>query len=226
MRRAALATLVLALGCASAPVPEPDTAIVWGYVRLVPKAGAGQAGDAYGDRRVRKAEQTDYSQPGYAVTYLDSRAAPPPPTLALSIEPGARSDEFRPALAAAAAGLPIAISNHTQRVQIASAPMEGWLAEIAPGETAVITPQASGELAVHLLGAQAAPALVWVAPGAFAVAGTSGRYELHGLEPGNVAVRAWHPRLPPSAPEVVTLARGAVHRLDIEIGVDHGETTR
>ncbi len=226
MGRASLAALLLALGCASAPSAEPGSAVLWGYVQLVPKAGVDPAHDDYSDRRVRDAKRIDYSQTGYAIAYVERPPAEPATPLQLVIEPGPRGPELRPALGAVLASQRIAIENRSAKTQIVSAPGASWLAAVAPGEAAEIAPAELGELAIHVLGADAAPALVWVSPGAFAVAGAGGRYELRGLAPGSFAVRAWHPRLPPSAAHAVELGGGQVVRLDLEIGVDRREVAQ
>ena len=100
-----------------------------------------------------------------------------------------------------------------------SAPLAGFVRELAPGESVTLTPPQVGELEIHTLDTRAAAALVWVAPGAFAVADAAGRYELRGLPPGRIDVHAWHPRLPPSGAHPLEARAGEVTRLDLEIGV-------
>lgn len=226
VRTAPLATLLLSLACAAAPPVEPGRAALWGTVRLIPKAGATSSADAYSDRRVRGAELADYSQTGYAVVYVDSAAGGAPARLELSIEASGNGAALRPALAAALVGRAIAISNRTPQTQVVSAPAAAWLVELAPGERVEFLAGKSGELGIHVLGAERGSALVWVSPGSFAIAGAGGRYELRNLPPGPVAVRAWHPRLPPTAASAIELRAGEVARLDLEIGVDRRELTR
>jgi hypothetical protein len=113
--------------------------------------------------------------------------------------------------------------NRTSEVRIVSAPAAGFVRSLAPGEAVHVAAAEAGELELHALGGQAAPAVVFVAPGAFAEAGADGRYELRGLAPGAVQIRAWHPRLPVSVARRVEVAAGQALELDLEIGVDHAE---
>ncbi len=226
MRRALLAACLALAGCASAPSADPETAVLWGYVRLIPKSGAEQVASSYGDRRVSSAERTDYSQVGFSVAYVETASAGPPAPVALAIEAGDHGLELKPAHAALRASGRVLVTNHSDRMQVVSAPAASWLRELQPGETSALELDAPGEVAVHLLGGDALPASIWVSPGDFTVVEPSGRYELHGIAPGAVAVRAWHPRLPPSAPHALELAPGQVARLDLEIGVDRREVAQ
>ena len=72
MRRNAWLACALALACAGAPEADPGRALVFGSVRLVPKAGAELAPAAYGDRRLRDVERVDYQQPGFSVVFADA----------------------------------------------------------------------------------------------------------------------------------------------------------
>jgi hypothetical protein len=227
MRRALLAAWLALAGCASAPSADPSSGVLWGYVRLIPKSGTEQlASGSYGDRRVSGAERTDYSQVGFAVAYVETASPQAPAPVSLAIEPGLHGPELRPAHAAVRASGRVLVVNHTDHMQVVSAPLASWLRELQPGETGELALDAPGEIAVHLLGADALPTSIWVSPGDFAVVEPSGRYELRGISPGPVAVRAWHPRLPPSAPHALALAPGQVARLDLEIGVDRREVAQ
>lgn len=223
MRLALAAALACVFACAAgAPAPDLEHAAVWGYVKLVPKDGAAAAGDGYADRRLRDAARVDYSHPSFAVVYT-AGDAPAARSQTLAFVETPRGLRWLPARLAMGAADELVIVNRSARPQIVSAPEAGWLKQLAPGERTALHPSQRGELEIHLLGTDAAPALVWVAPGAYAAADAAGRYELRGLAPGAVRLRAWHPRLPPSAVREVTLAAGERVRVDLEIGVDRGE---
>ncbi|HEY8120985.1 MAG TPA: carboxypeptidase-like regulatory domain-containing protein [Myxococcota bacterium] len=222
MRHVLIASLAFALGCAAPAPPPGGQAAIWGYVRLVPKQGASGGGDAYADRRVRDAARFDYTHPKFAVVFAPGSAAPAQPAVSLALAGGGSGTAWRPAHAALALGSALAITNATNAPQVVSAPLAGFLRELAPGESASLTPAQAGELEIHALGASAEPALLWVSPGAFAVADSAGRYELRGLAPGEARIQAWHPRLPPSGAHAITLHAGELTRLDLELGVDRG----
>jgi hypothetical protein len=224
--RLARLACVLLLACAGAPRAEPGTALVFGSVRLVPKAGAERAPASYGDRRLRDVARVDYQHPGFSVVFADAAGAPAAAALApaaLALEARAGRVRFAPAVAATDLAHGVAVSNRSGETRIVSAPAAGFVEALAPGETAQIAPSEAGELELHVLGVSAAPAVVFVAPGAFAQVGADGRYELRGLAPGAREIRAWHPRLPVSGARRVDVAAGAAFELDLEIGVDLAE---
>ncbi len=221
---ALLVSVSLAFGCATAPDADPDSTVLWGRLRLVPKSGSQASGGGYGDRRVADVKRVDYSQIQFAVVYVPSarNAAPEPAELViLGSEAGAR---IHPHYAAASPAAGIRVTNATSSSQIVSVPGAARLARLAAGESVLIPGLSPGETSIHLLGMPedeaTAPAQVWVCEGVMAVVESSGRYVLRGLDPGQHQVRAWHPRLPPSAVHAVELSRGAVLRLDLEIGLD------
>jgi hypothetical protein len=223
MARLALAACLLALACASAPAPEPGRAVVFGSVELVPKRGVPEAA-GYGDRRLRDVPRFDYLQPRFAVVFADAPPASAPAPAALVIEPREHGGvRFQPAYGVTGLAAGISIENRSAETRVVSAPEADFVARLAPGETAHVAPGAAGELEIHLLGERAAPAIVFVAAGAFAPVGADGRYALRGLAPGSREIRAWHPRLPPSAPHRVEVAAGEAVRLDLAIGVDLSE---
>jgi hypothetical protein len=224
MHRKAWLVCALALACAGVPHADPDTGLVFGSVRLVPKAGAERAGASYGDRRLRDVERVDYQQTGFSLVFADAAGAGAkvaPAALALEARSG--RVRFAPAYAATDLGGGVDVTNASGEAQIVSAPAAGFVQSVAPGATVHVAPAEAGELELHVLGADAAPAVVFVAPGAFAQVGADGRYELRGLAPGAVEIRAWHPRLPVSASQRVMLAAGQALELDLEIGVDRAE---
>jgi hypothetical protein len=219
-----IAIALLLAGCASQPPADPNAAAVWGYVRLAPKSGAAQGGDSYADRRVRNVARFDYAHPKFAVVYAPGTRGQSAGTAALAlVDDGRGGARWEPALAALALGERLLLVNRSAQPQVVSAPLATFVGELAPGETVALSPPTGGELEIHALGAPARVALVWVAPGAFAVADAAGRYELRGLPPGPVDIRAWHPRLPPSGAHPLEARAGEVMRLDLEIGVDQME---
>lgn len=224
MRRMAWLACGLGLACAGAPPQaDPGSALVYGSVRLVPKAGAETAPASYGDRRLRDAERVDYQQPGFSVVFAEASGAGSGAAAAIALEERAGRVRFAPAVAATDLAHGVTITNATAAPHIVSAPEAGFVQSLAPGESVHVAPSEAGELELHALGASAAPAVVFVAPGAFAEVAADGSYELRGLAPGAVRIRAWHPRLPVSSGESVELAAGQALRVDLEIGVDRAE---
>jgi hypothetical protein len=222
MRKAWL-TCAFLLACAGAPRADPGTGVVFGSVRLVPKAGAERAVASYSDRRLRDVERVDYQQPGFSVVFSNAAGPRAPAPAAFRLEPWTGRVRFAPAVGATDLGRGVDVTNASAESQIVSAPAAGFVRALAPGETVHLAPAEAGELELHVLGDEAAPALVFVAPGAFARVGSDGRYELRGLAPGAVEIRAWHPRLPVTGARRVELAAGEALELDLEIGVDHAE---
>ncbi|MFI5319480.1 MAG: carboxypeptidase-like regulatory domain-containing protein [Myxococcota bacterium] len=221
MRHVLLASLAsFVLGCTAPGLPQGGQGALWGYVKLVPKQGTSAGGDSYSDRRVRDAARFDYTHPTFAVVYASGLPAAPQRAASLGLVRRGAGLEWQPSHAALALGGALLITNSSSAPQVVSAPLAGFLRELTPGETATLTPTEAGELEVHALGAGAAPALIWVTPGAFAIADAAGRYELRDLAPGEVEIHAWHPRLPPSVAHTITLRAGVLTRLDLEIGVD------
>lgn len=214
---------VLVSGCASAPDADPDSATVWGFVRLVPKLRASPAGGGYADRRLEGVKRVDYSHPRYVVVYVPSTTSSNLTPLELTIEATRKGLRIKPSIGSTNPAAGVRIRNHTDRAQFVSAPDSSWLVRIEPRGAARIDDPVAGELNLHLLaveGGVAVAAQVWVANGVRAEVEPSGRYVIHGLRPGRHEIRAWHPRLPPSPVHRVDLSLGGVHRVDLEIGVD------
>jgi hypothetical protein len=211
-------------GCVSPPEPDPQSATVWGYVRLVPKANAASAGGGYGDRRLANVKRVDYSHTKYAVVFSPTPSAHGRVPLEFVVRRGYGGPQIIPPFASASLAAGIRVRNETDEYQILSAPGAGWLERLAPGQSAEIDELSAGELTVHLLGLPAAKqpisAQVWIAAGIIAEVEPSGRYTIRDLDAGPLQLRAWHPRLPPSAIHEVDLSRGRVQRVDFEIGVD------
>lgn len=226
MRSLLIAACVMASACAAPPPPTQAEAALWGYVKLSPKHGVTDSGDAYADRRLRNVARFDYSHPVFAVVYTADAPPPAASVRTLVLEVGDGEITWKPARLAIGLEDSLRVDNRTAQTQVVSAPGLEWVGEVAPGASITLEPHLGGELEIYRLGASQSTALVWVAPGAYAVADAAGRYELRGLRPGRIDVRAWHPRLPPSEPHAVTLSAGQVGRLDLEVGVDRAEEVR
>jgi hypothetical protein len=225
MRKAWLAGAFV-LACAGAPPVDPGTGMVFGSVRLVPKAGAERASAAYSDRRLRDVERVDYQQMGFSVVFANASASSPGAAdapAAFALESWAGRVRFAPAFGATDLGRGVDVTNRSSARQIVTAPAAGFARALEPGETAHVAPAEAGELELHVLGADVEPAVAFVAPGAFVRVGADGRYQLRGLTPGAVEIRAWHPRLPVTGARRIELAEGQALELDLEIGVDHAE---
>ena len=219
-----LAACGLALSCASAPKPDANSASVWGFVRLVPKAGAQAIGGGYGDRRLASAKRVDYSHTTYAVVFVPTATDPSPVPSILTIREASRGTRILPLYAYANPTVGIRVTNETTAAQMVSMPSAGRLVRIAPGESVDIQGLELGEASLHLLGQKngrpTESPQIWVTNGIATEVESSGRFTLGGLAPGNHELRAWHPRFPPSPVRTVGLEVGSVRRVDIEIGVD------
>lgn len=224
-----LAICGLGISCATAPQPDPSTGIVWGYVKLVPKAGA-TAGSGYGDRRLADVKRVDYSHTAFAVVFAPSAPDPAPRPVELEIRESFGSPRVEPRFSATTPASGIRVRNATAADRLVSIPRDGRLLRIAPGDSIEMTGLSEGEASLHLLGLSEAktppPAQIWVTEGVTAEVDPSGRYTLRPLEPGRHQVGAWHPRFPPSPPHSLEVTRGSVQRVDIEIGVDASLTPR
>ncbi len=219
-----------AVACASGPGAHhaPGDTAAAGSLRLVPREGVTPGrpgGGAYGDRRLRDVAFVDYAHPGFAVVYLDGGRSP-----------GGRADVairdtrtrvvLSPEHAALGVGGVIVVRNDARDPHVVSCPAAQIVRRVAPGESVEIPASEAGERALFLLDAKSAEALVFVAPGPFAVTAEDGSFELHDLPPGTQRLRAWHPRFPPAA-RTVDLVSGELVLVDIELGVDRpGEAAR
>jgi hypothetical protein len=219
MRRSWIALIVL-LGCAGLPEPPaPGTAQVFGRVRLVPREGVtpGKPGaGSYGDRRLRDVEFVDYSQPGFAVVYVEQGAAPGG-VLEMAIRSSRLGVRIEPALAAVGAAGRVVLRNDTPQAHVFSYPAAGAVRPVEPGERLEFAVPRAGEQGLFLLDVSDVGATVFAAPGAFTVVST-GRFALRDLAPGPHALRVWHPRFPPALRHV-DLAPDTSLEVDLEIGV-------
>lgn len=210
----------LTLGCASAaPAPRAGTSTIAGTLNMVPREGVepGHAGGAYGSRSMRDVRFVDYERPGFAVVHAD-RPAPIGDRTEIHIIDGRRGPFFDPATAAVALGGTIRIHNDGARAQVLSSPDAGLLRSVAPGEVIEVSPEHAGPHRIFLLENERDRALVFVAPGAYAVASPHGSYELRELAPGTVTLQAWHPRFPAES-RAVDAAAGQRVEVDLAISV-------
>lgn len=222
-RLAALLLACAALACATgAPAPpQPGTGTAWGYLRLVPREGVTPVkggSSPYADRRMRDVEFVDYEKPGFAVVYLDSGPSPRGSAELMIRTTGVRT-RLDPPHAAIGAGGSVVVRNDAATAHVLSAPALGLVRRLEPGEQHELTFADAGEQALFLLDVPRAETTLFVAPGAFVVVSSDGRYELSGLPPGHYALQAWHPRFPPTR-SPLALAQGETVRLDLEMGVD------
>jgi hypothetical protein len=218
---AGLAWLAWLAGCVRVPPPPaPGTGTLWGYVRLVPRAGVTPARQEYGpyaDRRLRDVTVVDYSRPGFAVVYLE---APEPPggTAHLSITRSLLRPELVPPYGAVGAGGTVVVRNADWIPHTLSCPAARVLRQLGPGDEIALRATSAGPLSLFVLDVPGAEGMVFVAPGPYAVVSREGRWELRDLTPGPQEVHAWHPRLPGTA-RAIDVAAGVSRQVDVGIGV-------
>ena len=223
MRRA-LATLSVGLLCACAsapPAPSAGRSTAWGYLKLVPREGVAavvEGPHAYGDRRLAGTELVDYSKPGFAVVFADDTESERG-RVALAIRSTAAGLRLEPADAALGVGGELVVQNQSGEARVVSVPSGGVVRRLAPGGSLTLAVATPGEWPVFLLDAPGEQALVFAAPGRYAVVSETGRFALPDLPPGRRRLHAWHPRFP-SASSWVELAPGRLARVDFELRVD------
>jgi hypothetical protein len=212
--------LGLALACAGTPEPPPaGMAQAWGELRLVPPAGVtpGGSGDSsYGDRRLRDVEFVDYSQPGFAVIYVEEEE-PPAGSVELVIRASKVGTRLTPAHAAVGSAGRLSVRNDSGEPHVVSYPAAGLIRRLQPGETLESALPRAGEQGLFLLDLPDSAATVFAAPGRYAVVSAAGRFTLTGLAPGRRVLRVWHPRFPPLA-RPLDLAPDSSVRVDFELG--------
>jgi hypothetical protein len=225
--RAWIAVTLFASACATTPpAPQRGTGTLYGDLRLVPHEGVTMpdASDgAYQDRRMRDARLFDYSQPGFAVVYLDG-----PARAGERAEVSIRANDFEtrlePAWVALAEGGTVAVHNATNEVHTVSCPSLSKMARLAPGDTFELRAGAPGAHPLFLLDRPQVESGFFAAPGPYAVLTRDPRFELRDLPPGRFELHAWHPRLPPTARPVDVRADELV-RVDLELGVGRSQET-
>jgi len=219
------------LACAAPPPPDPPSgsATAWGFLRLVPREGvtprAPGAGSPYADPALRDVEFVDYSRPGFAVVYLEG--TPSPGGLAtLRIRDGQLRPYLEPEHAAVGVGGTLRVENASAATHVLSLPDADRVRRIEPGASVEVELTQAGAHALFVLDVPDEMGQIFVAPGRFAVASASGRFELRDLPPGRLRLGAWHPRFPPISRDL-ELAPGRALRIDLELGVgsiaEHGD---
>lgn len=219
--RAVCALALTGLACAATPpAPSHGKGTLFGALTLVPHPGVTMpdASDpSYQDRRLRDARLFDYSQPGFAVVYLEGGARPGE-RVDLSIRANDFETRLEPRWLALAEGGIVAVRNATSEPHTVSVPSLSLVARVAPGESLEIAARTPGVHSVFLLDRPQVESGFFAAPGPYAVLTRDPRFELRDLPPGPVRLRAWHPRLPPIARAVDVVADQVV-RVDLEMGV-------
>ncbi|HYR97078.1 MAG TPA: hypothetical protein VEM57_10095 [Candidatus Binatus sp.] len=219
--RLGLAGLACLAGCVRVPPPPaPGTGTLWGYVRLVPRAGVTPGKREYGpyaDRRLRDVTFVDYSRPSFAVVYLDGPASPGG-SERVTITRALLRPSLAPQYGAVGAGGTVVVTNADWLPHTVSCPAAHLLRRLAPDEEVEIVADAAGPLPLFLVDAPGIEGVVFVAPGPYAVVSREGRWELRDLTPGPQEIRAWHPRLP-GASHAIEVSPGVSRQVDVAIGV-------
>jgi hypothetical protein len=220
------AVAILCLACVSAPpAPTPGRGTLFGDLRLVPREGVrlpDPTDASYADPRLRDVALVDYSKPGFAVVWLDGETPPPRPPSRVTIRENEFDVRLEPAWVAAPAGGTLALQNATAEVHTVSCPSLGRVDHVAPGQTLELALDEAGAHALFLLDRPQVEGGIFVAPGPYAVAGQSGRFELRDVEPGQARLHAFHPRFPPVALPVNVVPDQTV-RVDVLMGVGRAE---
>ena len=220
MRHAWLATGLVVACVASGPSPPaPGMSRAWGEVRLVPREGVtpgGRGAASYGDRRLRDVEFVDYDRPGFAVVFAEA-PSPPRGELSFSIRETRVGTRIEPEHGAVGSGGRVIVRNETGDTHILSYPAAELVRALAPGARLEAQVARAGEQGLYLVD-RPTEAVVFAAPGPFAVVGATGRFTLPDLSPGTRRLRAWHPRFPTAEADVV-LASGASVRVDFDLGL-------
>jgi hypothetical protein len=223
MLRTSIALLALTLACATGPAPPaPGRCTAYGSLRLVPREGvtpSAPGGSPYADRSLRDVRLVDYAHPGFAVVYLDGREAPRG-TADLAIRASKLQTRLEPPQLAIGAGGTLRVRNESQAPHVVSFPAASRVETLAPGQEAEIPIASAGPQSVFLLDVAGSEALLFAAPGPFAVVADDGRWEIRDAAPGRVRLIAWHARFPPTFHWLDLLPDG-VARLDLEVGVGH-----
>ena len=221
-----IAIFLLFFGCVSVSPPASNTGTVWGYLSLKARKGVNpgnQASGGYSDRRYRDVEYVNYRAPGFVVVYMDG---PPSPagTVYVELEHGRHDLSFNSLYTAVGVNGTIVIKNSDQRDHILSCPMAKFLRRLEPGEEVSIATEIPGEYKIFVLNGDGPETTVFAASGPFTVVSPTGRWELPNQAPGMWRLVTWHPRFPPTSLPI-EVVEDAVHKYDIEIGVDVGRTT-
>ena len=216
-----IALAAFCLACAATPpAPSHGRGTVFGDLTLRPHPGVTmpERGDAtYSDPRMRDAQIFDYSQPGFAVVYLEG-GAPAGERIELTIRANDFETRLEPRWAALAENGTVVVRNATGEPHTVSCPSLSLVTRVGPGESLEIAARAPGAHPVFLLDRPQVEAGFFAAPGPYAVLTRNPHFELRDVAPGRVELHAWHPRLPPVARPVDVVADQLV-RVDLEMGV-------
>ena len=209
------------LACAATPpAPSHGRGTVFGQLTLRPHPGVTMParGDAtYSDPRLRDTQIFDYSQPGFAVVYLDG-GVPAGERVELAIRANDFETRLEPRWTALAQKGTVVLRNTTSEPHTVSCPSLGLVARVGAGESLEIPAREPGAHQVFLLDRPQVEAGFFAAPGPYAVLTRDPRFELRDVAPGRAQLHAWHPRLPPIAQPVDVVADQLV-RVDLEMGV-------
>ncbi len=115
-------------------------------------------------------------------------------------------------------GSTIRLVNDTMSPHVVSCPQAHLIEKLAPGEALDFELTARGKTTLFLLDVPGVESTIFGAPGSYARASDSGRFELVDLSPGRLTLHTWHPRFPPTTQQV-DLVAGEALRLDLKIGV-------
>ncbi len=217
-RAGGICSALLLISCASAPLPDAGSATLWGRVALEPHADLppGATGVRYTAPALREARPVDYVRPGFAVVYA---AGAPAPRRDARIELHDRGDEVEldPARVAVSSHGRLEIANLGSVPRAISVPVLGLVRRLEPGGVLRLAAPGPGPLDVFVAGT-GARAVVFAAPGPFAVTSARGDWALVDLPPGPHRVHVWHPRFPPDQIQVRAPA-GERTRVDLRLGV-------
>lgn len=221
VRCGVIAALLVALACAAPPPGiAPGRSGAAGSLRLVPRAGVtpGSPADSpYADRSLRDVRFVDYAHPGFAVVFLDGRAAPGG-VADVAIRASKLWTRLEPAALAVGAGGRLRVRNESAEPHILSFPSASHLQTLAPGESVELRLDKAGPQSLFLLDVRESEATIFAAPGPFALVRSDGSWEIRDVEPGRVRVIAWHTRFPATS-AWLELVPGSVARLDLAVGV-------
>lgn len=209
------------LACAATPpAPSHGRGTVFGQLTLRPHPGVTmpERGDAtYSDPRLRDAQIFDYSQPGFAVVYLEG-GAPAGERIELTIRANDFETRMEPRWSALAENGTVVVRNATAEPHTVSCPSLSLVARVGAGESLEIAAREPGAHPIFLLDRPQVEAGFFAAPGPYAVLTRDPHFELRDVAPGRAQLHAWHPRLPPVT-RPVDVAADQLVRVDLEMGV-------
>ncbi|MEM7235491.1 MAG: carboxypeptidase-like regulatory domain-containing protein, partial [Planctomycetota bacterium] len=214
--------------CTSHPMVKPSSGkgALWGYVELVRRSGVkppAKNDPVYANSKFKNVELVDYSQPGFAVAYVDGLPSPEGTTKLVIRDAGGGKPEFATPNGVVGVGGRIVLRNEDSLGHVISCSELEFFGRLEPGEEVEIDAGLAGEAKFFVLDRSDDKALVFVAPGPWCAASEDGRWLLNDLPPGDATIQVWHPRLP-SAAQTVTVRADEALRVDLSVGVDNLET--